>query len=706
MLIQLGDFELNTVEMTLDGQNAKVILEPKVFEVLCYLIENSERYVSMGELHENVWHGRCVSDAAVRRIISKIRAILNDDHKEPKYLQSLSKRGYRLICVIERISEPEANDFKLHAEVNENINLIAGGKLDENSFIETVQEPLFFSNPNFSFISKLILTAISVILLVILYFAFEPKRASIEDNGLIDTFGGQKRAFSWSQDGRYLAYFVKLKGEKGFQIVLKDNKSGESRLLSKQEHNPLTLAFSSDAKYLFYTDLSSDSAHLYQINLESNETQAIQLMGEFDAVYKVFTSFNHNEIYFTGYKKATSTALIYQLSIDSQVVRQITHSSYKDVYDTKLDFSPNSKLMAILRVTEENTRNTINVLDTVTQSPRFEYLAGSTVFDVDWLDDEHLLLLSGSDILKVNVVSGKEQKISLDGNEFVQLQVRGNNTFTALHTESVPYSFIEKRLPLADFSSIKVIESEENMTSLNYQSKNQAMWAVIKNEENYELVLLNKENDKETKTYLSSIKKIRYIDDSADNKHVLLFIDNRLAALNKESYEISYITAFGEPVGDVDLSKQNQDVFYTVKRSGEWQLHRFDLETRQSSLILTHFRYVRQHSDNFVVGSEERELFYYDVKSHSFSALNVTLSENYNTNWGVVNSYIYWSTHDLKTTTIHELNIANIEQPVLTQLSFDYAGNSPWFYLNKYRNSLTMKVQNNQRSQLKNYQIH
>ena len=97
MFFKIGECYLDTQEMSLHINEQSILLEPKVFAVLMYFIEHNDRYISMEELHENLWQGRCVSDAAVRRIISKIRIVLNDDHKEPTYLQSLPTNGYALI---------------------------------------------------------------------------------------------------------------------------------------------------------------------------------------------------------------------------------------------------------------------------------------------------------------------------------------------------------------------------------------------------------------------------------------------------------------------------------------------------------------------------------------------------------------------------------------------------------------------------------
>jgi len=103
-VIEIGGYILDKDEMTLSRDGDSVKLEPKVLDVLIYFCENEQRYISMTELHENVWQNRCVSDAAVRRSIGKLRQLFKDDHKAPTYIQSLPKRGYKLICQVSNLN--------------------------------------------------------------------------------------------------------------------------------------------------------------------------------------------------------------------------------------------------------------------------------------------------------------------------------------------------------------------------------------------------------------------------------------------------------------------------------------------------------------------------------------------------------------------------------------------------------------------------
>lgn len=104
-MIEIGGYILDKDEMTLSRDGNSVKLEPKVLDVLIYFCKNKKRYISMTELHENVWQNRCVSDAAVRRSIGKLRQLFKDDHKAPTFIQSLPKRGYKLICQVSNFDD-------------------------------------------------------------------------------------------------------------------------------------------------------------------------------------------------------------------------------------------------------------------------------------------------------------------------------------------------------------------------------------------------------------------------------------------------------------------------------------------------------------------------------------------------------------------------------------------------------------------------
>lgn len=79
------------------GPEGEVQLEPRAMEVLVYLAENFEQVVSRQRIIEAVWRQEFVSDATLSGAIAKVRRAFGDDARSPRYVETLSKRGYRLL---------------------------------------------------------------------------------------------------------------------------------------------------------------------------------------------------------------------------------------------------------------------------------------------------------------------------------------------------------------------------------------------------------------------------------------------------------------------------------------------------------------------------------------------------------------------------------------------------------------------------------
>src|SRR5262249_46130400 len=93
----LGEFELDAGKYSLKHHNSSVHLPELPFQVLLYLIECRERYVSRQELLERFWSGSDAYEETLTRCISTIRTQLNDPSNSPRYIETRKKVGYRYI---------------------------------------------------------------------------------------------------------------------------------------------------------------------------------------------------------------------------------------------------------------------------------------------------------------------------------------------------------------------------------------------------------------------------------------------------------------------------------------------------------------------------------------------------------------------------------------------------------------------------------
>ncbi|WP_394176075.1 winged helix-turn-helix domain-containing protein [Thalassotalea litorea] len=92
----LDDWVVYPEKSLLEKDGEVTHLEPKVMEVLVYLLENSNRVVSREELNEKVWQSRYTSDDVITRAISVLRKKLNDQGKVHQYIKTIPKHGYLL----------------------------------------------------------------------------------------------------------------------------------------------------------------------------------------------------------------------------------------------------------------------------------------------------------------------------------------------------------------------------------------------------------------------------------------------------------------------------------------------------------------------------------------------------------------------------------------------------------------------------------
>lgn len=95
--------DMSTGELRQGGESQRV--EPKVVEVLVYLAERAGQVVSRDELLSAVWPRVVVGDDALTQAIIKLRKALGDDPRRPTYIETLAKRGYRLIAPVKWVSE-------------------------------------------------------------------------------------------------------------------------------------------------------------------------------------------------------------------------------------------------------------------------------------------------------------------------------------------------------------------------------------------------------------------------------------------------------------------------------------------------------------------------------------------------------------------------------------------------------------------------
>lgn len=115
MGFRMGEWIVRPIEGKLDGGAGSRHLQPKSMDVLLCLASSANHIVERNDLIEHVWGHTAITDEPLTRCIHEIRREVGDTRDKPIYIQTIPKRGYRLVVAVEPI-EQGPGSMKLPSE--------------------------------------------------------------------------------------------------------------------------------------------------------------------------------------------------------------------------------------------------------------------------------------------------------------------------------------------------------------------------------------------------------------------------------------------------------------------------------------------------------------------------------------------------------------------------------------------------------------
>jgi TolB-like protein/cytochrome c-type biogenesis protein CcmH/NrfG len=96
-----ADHTLDTKRRELHRGRAQIAVEPQVFDLLTYLVQNRERVVSKDDLIASIWRGRIVSDSTLTSRINAARKAVGDSGNEQKLIRTIARKGIRFVSAVQ-----------------------------------------------------------------------------------------------------------------------------------------------------------------------------------------------------------------------------------------------------------------------------------------------------------------------------------------------------------------------------------------------------------------------------------------------------------------------------------------------------------------------------------------------------------------------------------------------------------------------------
>ena len=113
-MYRFGRYTVDPEKHEITAEGDAVSVQPQVFALLVFLIENRDRVVTKDEIFGSVWHGRIVSDSTLNARINAARRALGDDGGQQAVIRTFPRRGFRFVADITEdagtVATPQDND--------------------------------------------------------------------------------------------------------------------------------------------------------------------------------------------------------------------------------------------------------------------------------------------------------------------------------------------------------------------------------------------------------------------------------------------------------------------------------------------------------------------------------------------------------------------------------------------------------------------
>jgi len=106
--VRFGFFELDPRSGELFSGQARTIVPQQPFQILLMLIERDGEIVGRDEIQKRLWSDDVIVDfdVSINQAIRKLRRLLDDSAEEPQYIETVGRRGYRLMVPVEWTGKP------------------------------------------------------------------------------------------------------------------------------------------------------------------------------------------------------------------------------------------------------------------------------------------------------------------------------------------------------------------------------------------------------------------------------------------------------------------------------------------------------------------------------------------------------------------------------------------------------------------------
>lgn len=542
-------------------------------KVANYFIVHAGKLVTKDELLLDVWGIRDVSDGRVTRVIRVLRVALGDDTREPRYIETIPKRGYRFIAPVSAIVPQASQDA------------------DEPAVSITAAQVKKRSNKPWLLVSAIV--ALLVMLLSWWFSATDKVESDIKATvpmlryTPVTSLDGLEFYHNISVDERYLVYsYASPEDENVTVLMLQDLQEHKRAQLTEPSFSSFGAAFSPDGNRIAYHRMYPDGGceirlmHLDLSNFYAASDETLVKCGDNSVSSRISWSPDGNYIAYPSMSEQKQMVIMLK-PINGGASEQLTVPPPSSFGDYAARFSRKGDQLVFLRdaagsaqiwVLDMSSR-AINMLVKVT-----DVLPGN----VDWdLEDKAIIYPSAPTALsKIDVATAKSSIIAYtDFNALeVQMSSRGAIVATVGNFAHVNIRKVPNLITGSSFAQETVFSSNRNETLAEANPIITGPTAVVSRRSGLPQVwLFYADGNQKQITHFDKNERFRSLVFSPDGHSLVAQINNEIWLLSENEMPKMLSSASDNLISSPGWSSDGKSIFYAESKNGRWHIMSHDL---------------------------------------------------------------------------------------------------------------------------------
>ncbi|MDX1676398.1 winged helix-turn-helix domain-containing protein [Arsukibacterium sp.] len=572
-------------------------------KVVNYFIAHAGDLVTKDQLLSDVWGIRDVSDGRVMRVIRAIRVALGDDSRQPSYIETIPKRGYRFIA---NVAEIPAN-----ADPENNAAAIAS---PTSTAFRPHQSTFFWAAG--VLVSLLILSG------WLLWLKPMTGQQITEDNSIplwrykpITSLDGLEFYHNVSPDERYLVFSFAKEGSEQIAVLnLQDLQSHKRVQITSENVSSLGAAFSPNGRQIAYHRMLPDrGCEIRLIELEPDQMAVksdtlLTACTPESVSARVSWSPDGRYIVYPSLDPVQRQMVMMMYPLAGGTPEQLTVPPASSFGDYAGRYSRSGDKIAFIRDAAGTAQ--VWLLDLTTRATRLlVQIDDAYPGNIDWTpDDVSIIYPSGPTSLGiVDVATGESRELAYTDNQASEIQLGAVSGKIYASVGFFSHTNIKKiNNRLISDKSVKslMFSSNRNEIYIEISPLPEGPAAVVSRRSGQAQVwLFYADGRQQQLTDFASNERIRSLVFSPDGSQLLLHLNSGIWQLTLDGELKQIVGQEGEIVANPAWSRDGKEVFYAQSRQGRWNIMAAPVDTESDRRLLATDRelYIQSFNADYAI---------------------------------------------------------------------------------------------------------